>query len=42
MRPCIVIPVYNHRHGIGPVLDQLRPHGLPSSTRITGSPWGRS
>jgi glycosyltransferase involved in cell wall biosynthesis len=29
MRPCIVIPVYNHRHGIGPVLDQLRPHGLP-------------
>lgn len=29
MRPCIVIPVYNHSHGIGPVLEGLRPHGLP-------------
>lgn len=29
MRPCIVIPVYNHGQGIGPVLEALRPHGLP-------------
>jgi len=29
MRPCIVIPVYNHGHGIGPVLEGLRHHHLP-------------
>lgn len=26
-RPCIVVPVYNHQHAIGAVLDGLLPHG---------------
>jgi glycosyltransferase involved in cell wall biosynthesis len=27
--PCVVIPVYNHEHAIGKVLDQVLAHGLP-------------
>jgi glycosyltransferase involved in cell wall biosynthesis len=26
-KPCIVVPVYNHQHAIGAVLDGLLPHG---------------
>ncbi|WP_288841401.1 glycosyltransferase family 2 protein [uncultured Deefgea sp.] len=28
-KPCILIPVYNHEHAIGAVLDALRPFDLP-------------
>ncbi|HEU4846161.1 MAG TPA: glycosyltransferase family 2 protein [Burkholderiaceae bacterium] len=28
-KPCIVIPVYNHEHAIGTVLDGLLRHGVP-------------
>jgi glycosyltransferase involved in cell wall biosynthesis len=27
--PCVVIPVYNHEHAIGAVLDEVLRHGLP-------------
>jgi len=29
IRPCVVIPVYNHEHAIGKVLAQVLAHGLP-------------
>jgi glycosyltransferase involved in cell wall biosynthesis len=29
IRPCVVIPVYNHEHAIGNVLAQVLAHGLP-------------
>ena len=29
MKPVVVIPVYNHEHAIGAVVDQVRAHGLP-------------
>lgn len=28
-RPCVVIPIYNHKDTIGPVMDRLAPYGLP-------------
>ncbi|MGE5493003.1 MAG: glycosyltransferase family 2 protein, partial [Actinomycetota bacterium] len=28
-RPCVVIPIYNHKDTIGPVVDCLAPYGLP-------------
>jgi glycosyltransferase involved in cell wall biosynthesis len=28
-RPCVVIPVYDHEHAIGTVLEQVLAHGLP-------------
>lgn len=28
-KPCLLIPVYNHEHAIGPTLDQLRQFDLP-------------
>ncbi|MCS0597929.1 glycosyltransferase family 2 protein [Massilia agri] len=29
MKPCVVIPVYNHEHAIGKVVDQVLAHDLP-------------
>ena len=29
MNPVVIIPVYNHEHAIGAVVDQVRAHGLP-------------
>lgn len=29
MKPVVVIPVYNHEHAIGAVVEQVRAHGLP-------------
>lgn len=29
MKPVVVIPVYNHEHAIGAVVDAVRAHGLP-------------
>jgi glycosyltransferase involved in cell wall biosynthesis len=29
IRPCVVIPVYNHEHAVGAVVEQVLAHGLP-------------
>jgi glycosyltransferase involved in cell wall biosynthesis len=29
MKPCIIIPVYNHEHAIVQVIAHLKPHGIP-------------
>jgi glycosyltransferase involved in cell wall biosynthesis len=29
MKPVVIIPVYNHEHAIGAVVEQVRAHGLP-------------
>jgi len=29
MKPCIIIPVYNHEHAIVQVIAQLKPYGIP-------------
>jgi glycosyltransferase involved in cell wall biosynthesis len=29
MKTCVIIPVYNHHEAIGPVVDALKPFGLP-------------
>jgi len=29
MKPVVVIPVYNHEHAIGAVVDQVQRHHLP-------------
>jgi glycosyltransferase involved in cell wall biosynthesis len=29
MKPCIIIPVYNHEHAIVQVIANLKPHGIP-------------
>ena len=29
MKPCIIIPVYNHEHAIAQVIAKLKPYGIP-------------
>ena len=29
MKPCIIIPVYNHEHAIAQVISKLKPYGIP-------------
>ncbi len=36
-KPCIVVPVYNHEHAIGAVLDGLLRHGVPCMLVDDGS-----
>jgi glycosyltransferase involved in cell wall biosynthesis len=36
-KPCVVIPVYNHEHAIGAVLERVLQHGLPCIVVDDGS-----
>jgi glycosyltransferase involved in cell wall biosynthesis len=36
-KPCVVIPVYNHEHAVGAVLQQVLQHGLPCIVVDDGS-----
>ncbi len=40
LKPCVVIPVYNHEHAIGKVLDQVLAHDLPCILVDDGSSLG--
>jgi glycosyltransferase involved in cell wall biosynthesis len=39
-KPCVVIPVYNHEHAIGAVVEQVLGHGLPCILVDDGSSAG--